>query len=137
MHFITAAPPLTGPFWRCTAAAILLFAMAFGTGCRAQDVQDQSGNPIMEDGSTEVSREQWRERVEEAKRRSKQFSVERGASPQISGSTVEEEERAASERILNDDSLRSGDIISTNKGLFVYTGRPNQERYPSDFVPLR
>jgi hypothetical protein len=47
-----------------------------------------------------------------------------------------DEERLASERVLNDDSLQSGDIVSTDKGLFIFKGRSDQERSFSDFVPL-
>jgi hypothetical protein len=40
------------------------------------------------------------------------------------------------ERALNDDSLRQGDIVSTNKGLFVFRGRSDHEHRESDFIPL-
>ena len=42
----------------------------------------------------------------------------------------------ASELVLNDDSLQLGDIVSTNKGLFVFKGQSDQERRESDFVAL-
>jgi hypothetical protein len=35
---------------------------------------------------------------------------------------------SALERVLNDESLQSGDIVSTNKGLFVFRGNPDHER---------
>jgi hypothetical protein len=50
--------------------------------------------------------------------------------------SVADEERMATERVLNDDSPQRGDIVSTNKGLFVFRGRSDQERHESDFIAL-
>jgi len=47
-----------------------------------------------------------------------------------------DQEQIASERVLNDGSLEPGDIVSTNKGLFVFKGRSDQERRESDFIAL-
>jgi hypothetical protein len=50
--------------------------------------------------------------------------------------SVADEERMATERVLNDDSPQRGDIVSTNKGLFVFRGRSDQEWLESDFIAL-
>jgi hypothetical protein len=49
-----------------------------------------------------------------------------------------ERERAgyASEQVRRDSSLQRGDIVSTDKGLFVFVGDPEGEHTPADFVPL-
>jgi hypothetical protein len=61
-----------------------------------------------------------------------------GASrPRRAPPTAEEEEREASKRVLKDDSLRYGDIVSTDppaggvQGMFV-----RDTTAPGDFVPL-
>jgi len=42
-----------------------------------------------------------------------------------------------SQRILEDDSLMPGDIISTNRGMFQYRGTPDGTKRPEDFVRIR
>jgi hypothetical protein len=51
--------------------------------------------------------------------------------------TPEDPDVVATERVLNDESLQTGDIVSTNRGLFVFRGRIDQPRRQEDFVPLR
>jgi len=38
--------------------------------------------------------------------------------------------------VLTDDSLQRGDIVSTDRGLFIFKGQPDRERRSDDFVPL-
>ena len=83
-----------------------------------------------------MSRDQWRERIAEAKRRARQFALEHRGRPVFDPPSIADEERMASELVLNDDSLQLGDIVSTNKGLFVFKGQSDQERRESDFVAL-
>jgi hypothetical protein len=45
--------------------------------------------------------------------------------------------RRASELVRNDFSLRKGDIVSTTDGIFVFVGKGEGERTPTDFVPLQ
>jgi hypothetical protein len=100
--------------------------------------QDEPSVTTEDATPTDMSREQWRERILEAKRRARQVAIEqRGRmSYQVAPPSREEEERQASERVLNDDSLQPGDIVSTSKGLFVFKGRPDRERSDGDFVAL-
>jgi hypothetical protein len=44
---------------------------------------------------------------------------------------------AASKRVLQDDSLKPGDIISTTHGLFRFRGAADRQPTPDDFVRLR
>jgi hypothetical protein len=47
--------------------------------------------------------------------------------------TPVEAERIASDMVMNDGSLRKGDIVSTDRGFFLYRGlRP--DGYTNDFV---
>jgi hypothetical protein len=89
-----------------------------------------------ESGPYEMSREAWqahirasRERAEMMRREGKRFVP---LPP-----TVDEIAEAASRRILGDDSLQPGDIVSTNRGLFRFQGAPDRERKPDDFVRIR
>jgi hypothetical protein len=113
------------------------FLQLFGDNCFAGDV---FGNPVLQDDtSSSISRDEWREKVAKAKRRAQQTAIEQRGRVLDNIPSKVDDERLASERILNDDSLQSGDIVSTNKGLFVFKGRLDRERRDTDFVavPLR
>ncbi|QIP05554.1 hypothetical protein [Bradyrhizobium symbiodeficiens] len=43
----------------------------------------------------------------------------------------------ASKRILEDESLIPGDVVSTHRGLLRFQGSPEREHRPEDFVPVR
>jgi len=94
------------------------------------NTEPQSGAPA------DMSRTEWGERVAEAKRRAREVRLAQRRRAVFDEPSIADEERLASERVLNDDSLQSGDIVSTNKGLFVFKGRPDLERSDGDFVPL-
>jgi len=87
-------------------------------------------------GPPEPSRDQWRQRVEEAKRRAKQVARERRENPELYMPIPEDPEIVASERAFNDETLQRGDIVTTKKGMFVYQGRSDQPRREEDFVPI-
>jgi len=44
-------------------------------------------------------------------------------------------ETEAADRAVNDPTRRQGDITSTRRGLFVFTGR-DEKHQPSDFLPV-
>jgi hypothetical protein len=117
------------------ALVIGVLVQTVGSDCLAQDAMSNSS---AEDGlSLDMSREQWRERVAEAKRRARQLALENRSRTMYRPPSAADEKRIASERILKDDSLQWGDIVSTNKGLFVFKGRSDRERRDSDFMSLR
>lgn len=113
---------------------LILFQPLCSSGCAQEAINDPSS---AEDTSPEPDREQWLARVAEAKLRARQFALEqRMRAPAAAADFTTEEERLASERVLNDNSLRWGDIVSTNKGLFVFRGRPDRDHRESNFVAL-
>jgi hypothetical protein len=118
------------------ALALVIFELLQPLGGHAFAQEAMSNLAPEDDAPPDMSREQWRERVAEAKRRARQFALERRGRPTFENPSIADEERMASERVLNDDSLQRGDIVSTNKGLFVYKGQSDQERRESDFVAL-
>jgi hypothetical protein len=100
------------------------FSAASGFALELKDLPD-----------SELTPDQWQNRVGEARRRSEEF-VANARTPSAT-STVSEEElgKESSRRAMNDPSLQRGDIISTSQGLVIFVGRDGEERQPSDFVP--
>jgi hypothetical protein len=49
--------------------------------------------------------------------------------------TAAEADRAASDQAMTDSSLQKGDIVSTDRGFFVYRG-VGADGYTNDFVPV-
>ena len=93
-----------------------------------------SGQEIEDSPDATLTREQWQQRVEAARRRSEDFVANartQMADPSSSGQL----ETEAANRAVNDPTLRQGDIISTRRGFFVFTGRDEEHR-PSDFLPV-
>ncbi len=84
----------------------------------------------------QISREQWQPQIKAARERSEAIRRERRhVIPQAP--TAEELAEEVSRRVLEDDSLRPGDVVSTNRGLFRFQGAPDRERKPDDFVRIR
>lgn len=115
------------------AAGILLCAFT-ALPCIAHD--DLESGIAAAEASPEVSRQEWLERVQEARKRAREDAQDRRLHPERYAPTQEGEARAASERVLNDHSLQPGDIVSTDKGLFVFRGSADQPPKSEDFVPL-
>jgi hypothetical protein len=76
-----------------------------------------------------MSREQWRARVQSSRERAEIARRERKTSVALPPKTEELAEEA-SKRVLEDDRLRPGDVVSTNRGLFRFQGPLDKERRP-------
>jgi hypothetical protein len=126
--------PLSGAV--LTVAAAIGFGLASPPSCLAQTEPEPSVNDYLLPSEPEVSRDEWRQRIEDARRRAKEVSRERRDNPELYKPVPEDPDLVATERLLNDDSLQRGDIVSTKKGMFVYQGRPDQPRREQDFVPI-
>ncbi|WP_245316891.1 hypothetical protein [Bradyrhizobium manausense] len=83
-----------------------------------------------------MTRDQWRQRIDEARQRAKEASRERREHPELYKPVPEDPDLVATERILNDESLQRGDIVTTKKGTFIYQGRSDLPRREQDFVPV-
>jgi hypothetical protein len=110
------------------AALVVTSFLATTTGrCSAQDAED------LPDSS--LTREQWQERVEAARRRSADFiSIARSQSAEPP--TALDEAKEATDRAMNDPTLQPGDVVATSKGLVVFVGREEQHQ-PTDFQSAR
>ncbi len=120
--------------WSAVTIAVLGLLQPLAGSSFAEDTISPSMTG--DDAPVDMSRQQWRERVAEAKRRAREYAVERRSRPAPDPPSRAEEERLASERVLNDDSLQRGDIVATDRGLFVFQGQPDQERRSGDFHAL-
>jgi hypothetical protein len=133
-----AGRPKDRPFGaslRSLAVAIAL-ALALTTSdspCRAEG-EDGPSNALKEAEQTLLTRQQWQEWVRAEKRRIRELAAQRRVQPEVE--TIASQERRASERALNDLSLRRGDIVVTDKGSFVFIGNADDDRMPGDFVPV-
>lgn len=132
--------PRAAPGFWCSgllAAAIAVVALYPGPPIAlAQEYPGPTINDYISDQPSEMSREEWRRKVEEAKRRAREVARERREHPELYVPIPENPDQIATERVLNDDSLQIGDIVATKKGLFVFRGRTDQPRSGDDFVPL-
>ncbi|MGY3038099.1 hypothetical protein ACVIIV_007269 [Bradyrhizobium sp. USDA 4354] len=124
------------PVKATVAAAVGLALYACTLPCLAQSEPEPSVNDYLPPSEPEVSRDEWRQRIEDARRRAKEISRERREHPELYKPIPEDPDRVATERLLRDDSLQRGDIVATKKGMFVYQGQSDQPRRDQDFVPV-
>jgi hypothetical protein len=87
------------------------------------------------DFDSSISREEWKLRVDRARARSEQARQEWRSRLAAPFNVANSPEQLASERVLNDETLRPGDIVATDRGLLLYLGRPDADRGPGLFVP--
>jgi hypothetical protein len=118
------------------AAAGLAAYVACPLSCRAQSEPSPSLSDYLPPSEPEISRDEWRQRIEDTRRRAKEASRERREHPELYKPVPEDPDLVATERLLRDDSLQRGDIVTTKKGMFVYQGRTDQPRRDQDFVPV-
>jgi hypothetical protein len=125
------------PVSRAVEITLVLAALLASSSRQGWTADESEMAPTAPDlGQPEVSRDEWRQRIEEAKRKSKQVAQERREHPELYIPDPEDPDIVATERLLNDESLRNGDIVSTKSGLFVYRGRGDLPRRSEDFVPI-
>ncbi|MFK4489242.1 hypothetical protein ABIA45_004320 [Bradyrhizobium sp. USDA 336] len=128
--------PARAPVQAAVAAAVGLALYACPLSCRAQTEPEPSVSDYLPPSEPEVSRDEWRQRIEDARRRAKEAARERREHPALYKPAPEDPDIVATERLLRDDSLQQGDIVATKKGMFVYQGRSDQPRRDQDFVPV-
>jgi hypothetical protein len=90
---------------------------------------------LPEEHETRLSREDWTARVEAARQRIEQMRREHKSFVTVEETPVDEAEDA-SKRVLGDETLRTGDVVTTTQGFFRFTGQHGADRNPADFVPL-
>jgi hypothetical protein len=108
-----------------TALSIAVFLAASSASCFGQTADDYPDSAL--------TREQWQQRLEDARRRSEEF-VANARARTVEPPQHDEKAAEAAERAMNDPTLQRGDIIATSKGFLVFMGRVEEHR-PDDFKP--
>lgn len=101
--------------------------MASSACCFAQELENFP--------DSELTGEQWQQRVQDARRRSEEFVANARRQTADPAPSDKEDAEAADQRAMNDPSLQRGDIIATSKGFLVFVGRDSERRQPADFLP--
>jgi hypothetical protein len=77
---------------------------------------------------------QWRQRVEDARRRSEEFVAQARSHTIHSIQSDLENAELTGQLAMSDPSLKPGDIASTSHGFLVFIGRDGAERRPDDLA---
>ena len=117
-------------------AGLLLGVVSCPLACVAQEESHPGLSDYLSSGEPEPTKDQWRQRIEAARRRAMDVARERRLHPEDYVPIPEDAEAAASRRVLRDETLQRGDIVTTKKGMFVFQGRSDQPRDAQDFVPI-
>ena len=118
------APTEFGP-WRIATAPLVLAWFLWSGHCFAQ-ASDQSAD-------FELTRDQWQQRVIDARRRSDEFVANARNHAADTQTYAAEQAEVADQRAMNDPGLQRGDIIVTSKGFLEFVGSNSDAREPSDF----
>ena len=108
------------------AVLLLISLLAVPALCLAQDAGDSA--------DANLSQEEWRQRVNEARRRSDDF-IANARSRKGDPFSASDLKKEAIERARRDPSLRQGDIVATERGFEMFVGN-EESRQPGDFVPV-
>jgi hypothetical protein len=96
-------PPVLVVAWSLVASSASCFA------------QDSENFP-----DAALTAEQWRQRMQDAQRRSEEFVANARAQTADPATSDKEDAAAADQRAMNDPGLQRGDIIATSKGFLVF-----------------
>jgi len=99
------------------------------------DASAESGDEISAD--SKISRDEWKLRIDQARDRAEQARRAWRLAPHGSARKPDPPEKIATERVLTDDTLQPGDIVATDKGLFVFRRVPGIDGEKREFVPLQ
>lgn len=104
---------------------------------RATPAAEDPGDHLALSPESLISRDDWKRRIEDARNRAGQARRDWRLNAPQRMPAPDPPEKIATERVLNDDTLQPGDIVSTDKGLFLFRGRSGTEGQSADFVPLK
>lgn len=83
-----------------------------------------------------VPREDWRRRIDDARKRAEQARRDWQFNAPLRLVVPDPPEKIATQRVLGDDTLQPGDIVSTDKGFFLFRGRSGADGQTADFAPI-
>jgi hypothetical protein len=84
---------------------------------------------------SQISRDDWKQRIDQARQRAAQARRDWALRPPEVTPDPDTLERIASERVLADDTLEPGDIVATDKGLYLFRGQTRDGQLRM-FTPL-
>jgi hypothetical protein len=99
----------------------------------AEELQQESQQDLSDFSDGTLTPQQWRQRVEDARRQSEAFVAQARSHTIDSIQSDQENAELTDQLAMNDPSLKPGDIVSTSHGLLVFIGRDGAERRPNDF----
>ena len=112
------------------ALASLVAAPARGF---AEELRQVFQQDLSDFSDTTLTPQQWRQRVEDARRQSEAFVAQARSHTIDSIQSDQENVELTDQLAMNDPGLKPGDIVSTSHGLLVFIGRDGAERRPNDF----
>jgi hypothetical protein len=108
------------------AALLVICLLAVPARCLAQESTDSA--------DANLSQEEWRRRIDEARRRTDEF-VANARNRKAEPFSADDLRKEKIERARRDPTLRQGDIVATERGFEMFVG--NEEgRQSGDFVPV-
>lgn len=121
-----------------------LVMMVEGWGGQVRAADEVSTSPNIEQQADDlapsrdslISREDWKRRIGEARSRAEQARRDWRLNAPLRMVAPDPPEKIATERVLSDDTLQPGDIVSTDKGFFLFRGRSGTDGQTADFVPV-
>ncbi|WFU70990.1 hypothetical protein [Bradyrhizobium sp. CB2312] len=123
--------------------ALVVMIQAWSGQARAGDEVSMAGSAAESEASdlvaspdSHISREDWKRRIGEARSRAEQARREWRLNAPLRTFVPDPPEKIATERVLSNDTLQPGDIVSTDKGFFVFRGRSGTDGQAADFVPI-
>lgn len=108
------------------AALILACFVAAPTHCLGQESADSA--------DANLSQEEWRLRVNEARRRTDDF-VANARNRKADPFSADDLRKESIDRARRDPTLRQGDIVATDRGFEMFVGN-EESRQSGDFVPV-
>jgi hypothetical protein len=127
-------PAGAGSAWVFVVLCALLASIAQTQCAQAQIAIPEESAVVANDPALLMSRDQWKAHVNDIKRRIRDSAaINLLRSRKTSHPTPGELSREATERVLRDYSLVSGDLVMTDRGLLVFRGRAGEEPKEADF----
>lgn len=97
---------------------------------------EQQADDLAPSRDSLISREDWKRRIGEARSRAEQARRDWRLNAPLRMVAPDPPEKIATERVLSDDTLQPGDIVSTDKGFFLFRGRSGTDGQTADLVPV-
>ena len=121
-------------FGSAPVVALCVFLASTAQTPRASAQPADESAVVANDPASLMSRDQWKAHIDETRRRVRDSAAANLLrSRKATRPTPGEVSREATERVLRDYSLVSGDLVMTDRGLLMFRGRTGEEPKETDF----